>query len=497
MEQGSLKQRTVAGVFWKILENGGTTAITFIVTVLLARLLTPESYGVLSITIIFVTITGVFVQKGFNLALVQKTDADELDFSSAFWFSLLLAGALYAALWFASPFIARFYSSPDVAPVLRVISLILFPAAISSLQYALIMRRFAFRKRFIVTLISTCLSGTVGITMAIRGYGVWALVARQLVDDFTICVGMCIATKWLPQLRFSMKRLGALFSFGWKLLVSSLLETLYSDISSLIIGKRFNTTMLAQYDKGRRFPMNITTTLSGGIQVAMFPSLSIAQKEPARLLAMTRRSVSVSTFVIAPLVAGLAAVSTPLVRLVLLPKWLPCVPFLMVFCITYALFPIDTAVTQPINALGRSDVYLKLEIAKKLTGLVLIVLAVFVVGTPLALAWALAATAALSIFYNALPAKRLLGYRLTQLLSDVLPQLLLSLVMFAAVYAVGFLGLSDRLTLLIQIPAGMLLYAGLAALLRLSSFTYLWTTIREMRSKRRGKSAPEGEDIRE
>lgn len=497
MEQPSLKQRTVAGVFWKILENGGTTAITFIVTVLLARLLTPESYGVLSITIIFVTITGVFVQKGFNMALVQKTDADELDFSSVFFFQLLLAALLYVVLWFCSPILARVYKSPEVKPVLRVLALILFPCAVSSLQYAIIMRRFAFRKRFIVTLVSTLLSGTVGITMALSGFGVWSLVARQLVDDTVICVGMCIATGWRPKLLFSLKRLGALFSFGWKLLVSSLLETLYSDISSLIIGYRFDTAMLAQYDKGRRFPMNITTTLSGGIQVAMFPSLSIAQKEPARLLAMTRRSLSVSLFVIAPLVAGLAAVSTPLVRLVLLPKWLPCVPFLMVFCITYALFPVDTAVTQPINALGRSDVYLKLEIAKKLTGLLLICFAVFVVSTPISLAWALAATALVSILYNAFPARRLLGYRFADLLSDTLPPVAASGAMFLAVYGVSLLGLTDIVTLLIQIPLGILLYVAIAAICKMKSFRYLLQTLRETLQKKRGKAAPQSEDTKE
>ena len=495
MEQPSLKQRTVAGVFWKILENGGTTAITFIVTVLLARLLTPESYGVLSITIIFVTITGVFVQKGFNMALVQKTDADELDFSSVFFFQLAIAALLYVALWFASPVIARFYKAPEVEPVLRVLALILFPCAVSSLQYAIIMRRFAFRKRFIVTLISTVLSGTVGITMALRGYGVWALVARQLVDDTTICIGMCIATKWRPKLLFSSQRLSRLFSFGWKLLVSSLLETLYSDISSLIIGKRFDTTMLAQYDKGRRYPMNITTTLSGGIQVAMFPSLSIAQKEPQRLLAMTRRSLSVSLFIIAPLVAGLAAVSTPLVRLVLLPKWLPCVPFLMVFCITYGLFPIDTAITQPINALGRSDVYLKLEIAKKCTGLLLICGAVFLIKTPISLAWALAATAAISIFYNAIPARRLLGYQFTDLLADTVPSILASLAMFAAVYCVNLLALSDAVTLLIQIPLGIALYILIAAVCRMKSFHYLLQTLCETLQKRRAKTAPQTEEL--
>lgn len=492
--QGTLKQRAIIGMFWKLLENGGTTAITFITTTILARLLDPSHYAVLSVTVIFVALSAVFVQRGFSLALVQKVDADETDFSTIFYFTCALSAVLYALLWFASPVIARFYQEPQAQSVLRVMALILFPCAVSSLQYAIIMREFAFRKRFIVSLIACLLSGTTGVTLALMGYGVWALVARQLIDDFTMCIGLSIVTRWRPKKLFSFERLKQLLSFGWKLLASSFMETLYGDLSSLVIGKRFSTTKLAFYDKGRRFPMNITTTLTGAIQAAMFPSFADAQHERARLLAMVRRCLSTSAFLIAPLMAGLAAVSTPLVRLVLLEKWLPSVPALMVFCLTYAVYPIDASVTQSITALGRSDVYLKLEIGKKVTGLVFIVAVVLLFNTPIALAWALAATAVAGLVYNAVPIKRLIGYRYLDQARDMLPSLGLSFMMGIVVYLVTYLRLSDLATLAIQIPLGIVIYVGCAWLFKMDSMRYVLDTLKEIQRRKAAKRAPQTEE---
>lgn len=491
---GTLKQRAITGMFWKLLENGGTTAITFITTTLLARLLDPSHYAVLSVTVIFVSLSAVFVQRGFSLALVQKTDADDTDFSTVFYFTLVLCAALYALLWFASPLIAQFYQEPQVKPVLRAMALILFPCAVSSLQYAVVMREFAFRKRFVVSLIASVLSGTAGVTLALMGYGVWALVARQLIDDFTMCIGLSIVTGWRPKWLFSFSRLKTLLSFGWKLLASGFMETLYGDLSSLVIGKRFSTTKLAFYDKGRRFPMNITTTLTGAIQAAMFPSFADAQHERDRLLAMVRRCLSTSAFLIAPLMAGLAAVSVPLVRLLLLEKWLPCAPFLIVFCVTYAMYPIDASVTQSITAMGRSDVYLKLEIAKKATGLGFIACAVFLLDTPLALAWALSATAVAGLVYNAVPIRRLMGYRYGDQIKDMLPSFGLSIMMGAMVYLITFLRLPDAVTLAIQIPLGVALYAGAAWLFRLDSMRYVLVTLGEIRQKKAAKRRQHTED---
>ena len=491
-KEQTLKQKAVSGLFWKLMENGGNQGVSFLITVLLARLIDPDRYGVLSITVIFTSIAGVFVQRSFNLSLVQKKDADELDFSSVFWFSLALAGLLYAGLFLAAPAIARYYDTPEVLPVLRAISLILLFGAVASVQYAIVMREMTFRRRFVVSLVSTVAAGGVGIAMAYLGFGVWALVAQQLLDSLIMCVGLTFATKWLPKLRFSFSRLWRLFSFGWKLLLSSLLETVYSDLSGLVIGKRYNTSLLAYYDRGRKFPQILGTNLSGAIQAAMFPTFATAQDDPPRLLAMVRRSVRTGTFLVFPMLAGLAAVATPLVGEVLTEKWLPCVPFLQVFCVTFAMYPVDATVLQAINALGRSDIYLKLEILKKAAGILLLCGAVFLLDTPLTLAWALAATAVLSVMFNAVPIKRLVGYSYGMQLKDLLPPLLLSVIMGVAVSAAALLPLSGWALLAVQIPLGVLVYAGGAKIANMESLVYILNTITELKRKKRDGGSVRG-----
>ena len=486
-----LKSRALSAIFWKLLENGGTQGIVFLVTVVLARLIDPGEYGVLSLTVIFTSIAGVFVQRGFSMSLVQKKDADDVDFNSVFYFSLFLAALLYAALFFAAPFIARYYDTPAVCAVLRVIALILFAGAINSVQSAILMRALDFRKRFVVSFVSVILSGTVGVTMALLGKGVWALVAQQLTDSFVMGVGLWIATGWRPRRCFSFERLGKLFSFGWKLLVSSLLETVYSDLSGLVIGKRYSTSMLAYYDKGRKFPQLAGTNITGAIQSAMFPTFSIAQDDRERLLGMLRRSVAVSAFLMFPLMAGLAATGAPLIRLILTEKWALSVPFLQIFCITFAMYPIDATVLQAINALGRSDVYLALEIVKKVVGIALLAAAVFFFDSAAALAWALAATAVVSVVCNAVPARRLVGYRFIDQCKDVLPSFGISIIMGLCVYAVSFLRLSDAVTLLIQLPLGVALYVLLCRLCRLDSYAYALTTVKEFIAKKRHKAQEE------
>lgn len=480
----SIKQKTVTGIFWKLMENGGNQLISLVITVILARLIDPSLYGTLSLTVIFTSIANVLVQRGFNLSLVQKRDADELDFSSVFWFSFAVAGGLYAALFLAAPAIAAFYRTPEVKTILRVIALILFTGAVGSIQYAIVMREMAFRARFIVSFVSTVLSGAVGIGMAVLGFGVWALVAQQLIDGLVMAVGLTVVTKWLPKRRFSFARLRTLFSFGWKLLVSSLLETVYSEITGLIIGRRYNTEMLAYYDKGRRFPNIVGTNLSGAIQAAMFPAFTTAQDDRERLLTMVRRSVATSAFVVFPMLAGMAALATPIVSVLLTDKWLPAAPFLMIFALTFAMYPIDATVLQAINALGRSDVYLKLEIAKKVAGIALLAVGVFLFDTAAALAWALAGTAVLSVLFNAIPAKRLIGYRYGMLAADTLPTLLLSLAMGGAVYLLTRTGLEPLVLLIAGVPLGAAVYVLGAWGLRLESFRFCVRSVKEILTRR-------------
>lgn len=459
------------------MERGGNQAIQFIVQIVLARLLLPEDFGIIALVLIFTQIAAVFVQSGLNTALIQKKDADEVDFSSVFYLSLIIACLLYSCLFFASPYIAAFYGLPQIIPVFRVLSITLIFGAFNSIQNAVISRNLQFKKLFFSSTGAILISGSVGIAMAYAGFGVWALVGQQISNQLLLTLIMWFAVRWRPRSVFSFRKVKALFSYGWKLLVSSLLNTIYLELRSLIIGKMFSATMLGFYNRGKQFPSVIVSNIDGSIQSVMFPVFASQQENRSRVKDMMRRAIVTSSFIIFPMVVGLAVIAEPLVKLLLTEKWLPCVPFLQIYCATYALMPIHTANLQVINAIGRSDIFLKLEIIKKIIGLSILAVTVFYGVYAIALGGALSSI--ISSFVNAYPNKHLINYSYKEQINDIMPSFLLSLAMGAIVYSVKWLGLSTLLTLTVQVITGIVLYVGMAWLFKLECFKYLVATVRE------------------
>jgi teichuronic acid exporter len=470
------KTNIIVNLFWKLMERGGTQGIQFIVQIILARLLLPEDYGIIALVAIFTSIAGVFVQSGLNTALIQKKDADEADFSSVFYLSLVIACFIYIVLFFTAPFIAAFYLIPEITPVIRVLSIILFFGAFNSIQNAVIARRLQFKKLFFSSTGAILISGTVGIYMAYKGFGVWALVGQQISNQLLVTLILWFTVKWRPQLLFSLGRLKRLFYFGWKLLVSALIDTIYNDLRSLIIGKMYNPAMLGFFNRGQQFPSLIVSNINGSIQSVMLPVLASQQDNRPRVKDMMRRAIVTSSFIIFPMMVGLAVTAEPLVKLLLTNKWLPCVPFLQIFCAVYALWPIHTANLQAINALGRSDIFLKLEIIKKIIGLTILAVTVFYGVYAIALGQVLSGIT--STFINAYPNKKLLNYSYIEQWNDIMPSLLLSLVMGVVVYSIKLLGFSALITLIVQVCGGVILYVGLAWIFKLECFRYLVTTAR-------------------
>lgn len=472
----STKSIILSSLFWKLIERGGTQGIQFIVQIILARLLLPEDYGIIALVLIFTSIASVFVQSGFNTALIQKKDADEADFSSVFYLSLFVACLIYIVLCFVAPFIAMFYGEPQITSVLRVLSITLFFGAFNSIQNAFVARNMQFKKLFFSSTGAILISGIVGIYMAYTGFGVWALVGQQLCNQLFITLILWLTVKWRPQLLFSLGRLKRLFSFGWKLLASALIDTVYRDLRSLIIGKMYNPAMLGFYNRGQQFPQLLITSINGSIQSVMLPVLSSQQDNRPRVKEMMRRAIVTSSFIIFPMMVGLAVTAEPLVMILLTDKWLPCVPFLQIFCAVYAFMPIHTANLQAINALGRSDIFLKLEIIKKIMGLSILAVTVFYGVYAIALGGALGGI--ISTFINAYPNKKLLNYSYVEQWKDIMPSLLLSLVMGAVVYSLKWLGMAVWSTLIVQVCVGVILYVGMAWMFKLECFRYLVTTAR-------------------
>ena len=490
----SFRNKTISGVIWKAMESGGNQAVRFVISVVLARMLDPENYTTLALLLIFVNIADVFVKRGFSTALVQRKDADNTDFSSVLWASLFIAGILYVALFFGAPYIARFYEEPLIAPALRIVSVILFSGAYNSVQSAIITRKLEFRKLCMATLGATLVSGAVGIYMAYAGYGDWALVVQQMLGSFATVVMLWLLDRWKPALAFSMERVKLLFGFGWKLLVSSLLDTGYSSLSSLVIGKRYIGDELAYYNRGRQYPDMVASQLTSVALSVLFPAYAAHQDDTARVREMVRKTNRSTALMIFPMMAGLAAVATPFVSVLLTNKWLPSVPYLQLMCIVYALYPVEATDLQAINALGRSDLYLKTEIIKKIFGLAALAVSVFAFTQPMAIAWAVVATAVFSMLVTMVVMKQLFAYRYRDQFWDMTPPLLLSAVMWAAVYAVSLIAMPDLPSMLLQIFCGVAIYLGMAVLLKLESFTYLWQSMKGYFSKRKQTSEPENDE---
>ncbi len=483
MDSKNKKTKVLASLIWKLMERLGAQGVSFIVQIILGRLLMPEDFGAIAIVTVFITLSNVFVQSGFNTALIQKKDADDKDFSSVFYLSTFIATMLYVLLFFTSPYIADYYSSPQLTQVLRVLAIILFFGAFNSIQNAYVARNMMFKKLFFSSTGSVIFSGIVGVIAAYLGLGVWALVLQQITYNLSVSVILWFTVKWRPRLLFSLSKVKVLFSFGWKLLASSLLNTLYMDIRTLIIGRIYNSSMLGFYNRGVQFPKLIVTNMDGAIQSVMLPALSDEQDNKKRVKEMVRRAIVTSSFLVFPMMVGLAVVAEPMIKIVLTDKWLPAAPFLQIFCASYALIPIHTANLQAINALGRSDVFLKLEIIKKVIGI--LILAISINFGIYAMAWGMVLSGAISSFINAYPNKKLLNYSYLEQWKDIIPSLLISLLMGLTVYVLNFLSIAEFLKLFVQIVVGVVVYILLAKLFKIECFNYLVNTAKDILGRKK------------
>ena len=480
------RSKVFSNLIWRFFERGGSQLVSFAVSIVLARILDPEVYGIVSKVLVITAILLVFVDSGMANALIQKKDPDDLDFSSVFYFNICFCLLLYVALFFAAPWVAAIYREPDLVPIVRVLGLTLVFSGLKNVQQAYVSKTLQFKRFFFATLGGTLFSAVLGITMAKKGFGVWALVAQQLSNVAVNTAILWFTVHWRPKRVFSWKRLGGLLSYGWKLLVASLIDQVYIKIYPLVIGIRYSSEDIAFYEKGMNWPNLIVENINNSMDSVLLPVLSAEQDQRERVREMTRRAIKTGTYIIMPLMAGLAACATTLVRLLMTEKWLPSVPYLQIFCIIYAFFPLHTANLNAIKAVGRSDTFLVLEVIKRGLELVILLITMRYGVFPMVLGLLISELASQGI--NAWPNRKLLNYPYAAQLKDMLPSILLSLFMAACVYPVSLLGLADWLTLLIQVPFGVLIYVLGSKLLKLDSFDYILTVAKKMIS---GKKAGE------
>ena len=475
MEELRIDRKTIINnLFWRFMERVGAQGVAFAVSIVLARLLDPSVYGTIALITVFTSILQVFIDSGFGNALIQKKNADDLDFSTVFYFNILVCGLMYTVMFFASPFIADFYRMPELTPVIRVLSLTLIISGIKNIQQAYVSRNLLFKKFFYATLGGTIGAAFIGIWMAYRGYGVWALVAQNLLNATVDTLILWFTVKWRPKKAFSFERLRGLFGYGWKLLASSLLDVVYKDLRSLIIGKLYTSSDLAYYNRGQQFPNLIVTNVNTSINSVLLPTMAAEQDDRLRVRNITRRAIKISTYVMMPLMMGLAVCAEPLVRIVLTEKWLPCVFFMRIYCFTFAFYPIHTANLNAIKAMGRSDLLLKLEIAKKTVGLIALALTMFI--SVEAMAISMLFTSVLSQVINSWPNRKLLEYAYFDQVMDMLPQIALSCLMGGIVYSISYLKLNDTITLLLQVLIGSAVYLLGSKICHIECYGYLVET---------------------
>ena len=471
------KQSVFSNLIWRFAERSGAQLVQFIVSIILARILKPEAYGTVALITVFIALLQVFVDSGLGNALIQKKDADDLDFSTVFYTNIVFCLILYTIVFLLAPAIARFYNDDSLIALTRVLSLTIVISGVKNVQQAYVSRKMIFKKFFFATLIGTIGAAFLGILLAFNGFGVWALVAQQLFNLTVDTIVLWITVQWRPKKMFSFQRLKQLFSFGWKLLVSSVLDTTYNNLRQLLIGKIYTAEDLAYYNRGKQFPSVIVTNIDTSIDSVLFPTMSQNQDNKERIKEMTRRSIKTSCFIMAPLMVGLIATSTNVVKLLLTEKWLDCVPYLCIFCITCIFYPIHTANLNAIKAMGRSDLFLKLEIVKKTIGLIVLLSTIWI--SVKAMAYSLLVTDFIGQIINSFPNKKILGYGYTSQLKDILPSVILSIFMGVVVYIINFIKLPIIVTLIIQVIVGIVIYIIGSKIMKIDSFEYLQKIVLE------------------
>lgn len=461
----NLKQKVVRGALWAMLERLSTEIIGFLVTIILARLLTPSDYGIVALLTIFVTISGVFASSGFGSALIQKKDADDLDFNSVFYFSLFISLLLYAVLFFIAPLVARFYRTPELTSLMRVLTLTVIFNSINSVQNAVLSRNLLFHLSFRISLISTFTTLFVGVPLAYFGYGAWAIVWTNVIGCVVGVLARWYYIAWRPRLMFSFKSLRDLFQFGWKMFVSVLIDTIYNNLYGLLIGRLYTKADLAYVNKGRGLPQMAMDSINATLGRVAFPALAQVQDDANLVRQGLRKMVRDSTYLVFPMLAGVAACAKPLVLLMFGDQWLDAVPYVKVSCIMFAFWPFHTINLQGILAIGRSDIFLYLELVKKVLGVVLLVaaakLGVFVFVCAMALA-----SGPVAVLINSYPVQRLVRYTILMQFKDVALSAVVSVIMYFICQSIYAFDLPILSLLFYQVLLGLVFYVVTTVLLK-------------------------------
>ena len=468
MVEESLKNKTVKGASWSLIDSIAGQGITFLIGLVLARLLSPEEYGLIGIIIIFIGVFNSIVDSGFSNALIRKNDAKDIDYNTVFITNLVLSIVLFGVLYISAPAISNFFNQPQLIPLLRVMGTIVIINAFAIIQKTIFVKKVDFKTQTKVSLISSISSGVVGIGMAIYGYGVWSLVGQQISRQFLNSIFLWIYSNWYPKFQFSLQSFKELFHFGWKLLVSGLIDTLWREIYQVIIGKFYSSVALGQYTRAKQFSDLCSSNLTAVVQRVSYPVLSSIQDDKVRLKGAYQRVIKTTMLPTFVLMLGMAACAEPMIYVLIGKQWLECVPMLQIVCTYGMLYPLHALNLNMLQVQGRSDLFLKLEIIKKIIAIGPLLLGVFV-DIYLMLAGSLI-TSLIGYYLNAYYSGPFLNYSITEQVKDILPSFGVAVVMTVSVYAMSFIPMNPFILLPLQIVAGAIITITICEVTRLPEY---------------------------
>lgn len=481
MNGQNIKKKVISGAVWKFAERIIAQAVSLIVSIIIARLLNPSDYGVVSIVTVFFSFANVIISGGLNTALIQKKEADKDDYNTVFTISFILAIFLYLALFLTAPFIAKIYKQPILVSIIRVLGFSLPIYALKSVVCAYISANLQFRKFFFATLGGTLTSAVVGIFMALNGFGAWALVAQQLTNTVIDTLILFLVTKLKLSFKMTFNRVKGLVQYGYKILLSSLLGVTVNQINPLFIGLKYTSADLSFYTKGRSFPETLSSSMTYTISSVLFPALSKYQDDKERLLQCTRLYMRIASFVVFPVMLGFAGIAENFVLVLLGEKWLPTVYYIQIASIATMFDVVAAGNCETIKAMGRSDIFLKIEVIKKIGYFITLILFLVFSNSPRVLAISLLVCTVIQVVVNSIPNRKLIVYKGIQQIKDIFPNFFIAIIMFFVVEIVGKIQINAIAVLCLQILTGMLVYLLIAILTKNKAISILVNIIKKRR----------------
>lgn len=471
------KNNFIFSYFWKFLERFSVQATNFITTLILARMLTTDDYGTVSLVMVFISLAGTFVQGGLNTALIQQMNIDEEDTSTVFWVSIMVALFCYIVIYFSAFKVASFYKKEEIVSIIRILGISLFPGALNSIQVAIASRKLEFKKIFISTLVSTIIAGVISIILAILNYGVWAIVAWQLINITMTSVFMLFLIRWRPKFLFSWVKFKRLVPFGSRILISNFLVTLFQNIRSLLIGGLYSTSDLAFFNRGKQFPQVLMDGIIGSIQSVSLPIFAKQQNEDLKIYKKNLRKImTMSYLIIFPLLFGIISISRPLIRLLLTDKWIESIPYLQIFALTYLVQPTQIICAEALKGLGLSKVTLNIEYFRKIFEIGLLIC--LVKYGPYKIAISALFAGVMSFAVSMYPNVKYLKYSIKEQIEDIVRPLIASIIMCLVVLLVEKINFSLILTLFLQIIIGIFIYIFNCYILKIKDINIIINTVK-------------------